>query len=169
MSFLFVCLFGVLHSNRKLFTHMETSPLPVKGFKFWQMICTHSSEGTLACHNYCDTGHPFIRVISEDSWYSHLLQSVWQWSYRYLFLRLRSVATGIRTSNLPLARRTKKGLAKNSKYTFWWIKMKKPLACIFQHNIWHDMEWILVLCWQRQYQLKRIPRIYPFLYYIIIQ
>ena len=25
-----------------------------------------SSEGSLACHTYCDTGHPFITVISED-------------------------------------------------------------------------------------------------------
>ena len=25
-----------------------------------------SSEGSLACHTNCDTGHPFIMVISED-------------------------------------------------------------------------------------------------------
>ena len=25
-----------------------------------------SSEGYLACHTYCDKGHPFIMVISED-------------------------------------------------------------------------------------------------------
>ena len=25
-----------------------------------------SSERSLACHTYCDTGHPFIMVISED-------------------------------------------------------------------------------------------------------
>ena len=25
-----------------------------------------SNEGSLVCHNYCDTGHPFIMVISED-------------------------------------------------------------------------------------------------------
>ena len=37
-------------------------------------------------------------VISEDPWHSHLLSSVWQWSCHYLFLRLRSVATGDRTS-----------------------------------------------------------------------
>ena len=27
----------------------------------WQL----SSKGSLACHTYCDTGHPFIIVISE--------------------------------------------------------------------------------------------------------
>ena len=46
-----------------------------------------SSEGSLACHIYCDKGGPFIMVISEDSWHSHLLPSVWQWSCHNLFLR----------------------------------------------------------------------------------
>ena len=32
-----------------------------------------SSEGSLACHIYCDTGHPFIMVISGDPSYSRLL------------------------------------------------------------------------------------------------
>ena len=47
-------------------THMETSPLPVNGFKIltdtrrsWPL----SSEGSLACHTYCDTGHPFIHPM----------------------------------------------------------------------------------------------------------
>ena len=58
-----------------------------------------SSEGSSACHTYCDTGHPFIMVISEDPWHSHLLLRVWLWSCHYLFLRLRSVMVGIRTPN----------------------------------------------------------------------
>ena len=41
------------------------------------------SEGSLACHTYCDTGHPFKMVISEDPWHSHLLSSVWQLSCFY--------------------------------------------------------------------------------------
>ena len=57
-----------------------------------------SSEGALTCHTYCDTGHRFKMVISEDTWQSHLLPSFWQCSCRYLFL--------IRTPNTPLARRT---------------------------------------------------------------
>ena len=65
-----------------------------------------SSEGSILCYTYCDTGHPFIMVISEDQWHSHLLPSVWQWSCHYLFLRHRSFAGGIRTPNLPLAGRT---------------------------------------------------------------
>ena len=47
-----------------------------------------------------------IMVISEDPWHSHLMPSVWQWSYHYFFLRLRSVPNGILTPNLPLAGRT---------------------------------------------------------------
>ena len=30
-----------------------------------------SSEGSLVCHTYGDTGHPFILVISENPWHSH--------------------------------------------------------------------------------------------------
>ena len=37
----FVCLFGVFHPTREFFTHMETSPLPVKGCKFWHMLGTY--------------------------------------------------------------------------------------------------------------------------------
>ena len=51
-----------------------------------------SSEGSLACHTYCDTGRLFIMVISEDPWHSNLFSSVWQRSCHYLFLRLGSVA-----------------------------------------------------------------------------
>ena len=35
-----------------------------------------SSEGSLAYHTYCDTGHPFKMVISEDPWHSNLQPSV---------------------------------------------------------------------------------------------
>ena len=30
-----------------------------------------SNESSLACHNYCDMGHPFIMVISEDPRNTH--------------------------------------------------------------------------------------------------
>ena len=62
-----------------------------------------SGEGSLA---YCNTGHPFIMVISEDPWHSHLLPTVQQWKCRYLFLQVRSVAAGIQTPNVPLAGQT---------------------------------------------------------------
>ena len=49
-----------------------------------------SSVGSLACHTYCDTGHPYKMVSSEDPWHSHLLPSFLQWSCQYLFLRHKS-------------------------------------------------------------------------------
>ena len=57
-----------------------------------------------ARHTYCDTVHPFIMVVSEDPWVSHLLPSIWQRGCHYLFLRLISVAAEIRTFNLLHAR-----------------------------------------------------------------
>ena len=62
-----------------------------------------SEEGSLACHTYCDTGEPFIMVIPESPWHLHLLPSVCQWNCLSIFLRLKSVAAGIRTPNLPHA------------------------------------------------------------------
>ena len=35
-----------------------------------------SSEGSSACHTYCNTGLLFIMIISEDPWRIHLLPSV---------------------------------------------------------------------------------------------
>ena len=65
---LFVYLYGLFRPTREFFTHKEISPLPVKGCKFWPILSTHRhwtcSEGSLACHTYCDTGHQFIMVIS---------------------------------------------------------------------------------------------------------
>ena len=62
--------------------------------------------GSLAYHTFCTRGHLFIKVIFENSWYPQLPPSVWQWSCQYLSLRYRSVAAGIRTPDLPHARRT---------------------------------------------------------------
>ena len=50
-------------------------PLPEKGY-----IRPLSSDSSLKCHTFCDTGKPFIVVISEDPWHSHLLPSIWQCS-----------------------------------------------------------------------------------------
>ena len=60
-----------------------------------------SSGGSLTCQTHCDTDLPFIMVISENPWHSHLLPSVWQWNCHYLFLRLGFVPTGDRT---PISR-----------------------------------------------------------------
>ena len=107
---LFVWLFFFLSHSRIFYSYGDLT-ITGKGLQIltnarnsWPL----SSEGSLACHTYCDTGYPCIMVISEDPWHSHihLLLSIWQWSSHYLFLQLRSVAAGIRTTNLTLVRRT---------------------------------------------------------------
>ena len=56
------CLFvRVSRPTREFLIYMETSPLSVKGSKFWPMLCTngHWAGVFVTCHTYCDTGHPF--------------------------------------------------------------------------------------------------------------
>ena len=96
-----VCLF-VLGFTSRFFTHMETSPLPVKGLKFWPILRTLplSREGSLACHTYCINR---ASIYNGHFWGSVTLTPVpvvWHWSCHFLFLRLRSVAAGIQTPNL---------------------------------------------------------------------
>ena len=63
---LFVCMFGVFVPLENFFSNMETPPLPTKGCKFYTYTRHLSSEGSLACQTYCDTGYPFIMVVSKD-------------------------------------------------------------------------------------------------------
>ena len=111
-----ICLFvffvwGFSFHSRIVHSY-EMSPWPVKGCIFFNLysalmaIQVLYSEGSLACHTYCDKGLPFIMVIVEDPWHLHLLPSIWQWNCNYLFYRFRSVAAGTRTPNLPHASRT---------------------------------------------------------------
>ena len=100
--FFLVCLFGVLRPTWEFFTHIETPPVLVKGFKFLtysQHLWPLSSDSSLTCYIYYDTGHLFIIIISEDPWHSHLLPNFWQWNCHFLFLQLRSVEAKIRTLN----------------------------------------------------------------------
>ena len=80
--FLFVCLFGVYRPTWRIAG--EGLQILTYTRHSWPL----SILGSLACHAYCDTGHPFIMVISEDPWHSHLLPSVKQWKFHYLFLGL---------------------------------------------------------------------------------
>ena len=103
---LFVCLFvGGLSSHSRIFHSYGGVTIADEGMDIltyarhsWPL----SSECSLPCHTHCDTAHPFIMVISEDPWQSHLFKSVKEWSCHHLFL-FRPVAAEIRTANLPLA------------------------------------------------------------------
>ena len=80
-------LLRYLRPTREFFTHMETSPLPVKGCKFWHMLSTHGHWAVRFLNSVPHLlWHQFRMVIFEDPWHSHLLPSVWQWSCHYLFL-----------------------------------------------------------------------------------
>ena len=106
---LLVCLFEVFRPTREFFTHMETSPLPVKGCKFWPMLGTHGhwaggffSVPHLMWHGSSVYNGHFWGLVTltpiAERLAVELLLYVWLW--------LRSVAAGIGTPNLPHARRT---------------------------------------------------------------
>ena len=83
---LFVCLGFCFGPLENFFTHMETYDMETINGEELQTLtyAWHSwplsSECSLACRNYCDTGHPSMMVFSEDPWHSHLLPSVQQWT-----------------------------------------------------------------------------------------
>ena len=101
-GFIIICCgFITLHN-------LETLPLPVKGFKFWPILGT---QGNWAVRiplraTPVTRGIRFIMVISEDPWHSHMLPSVRQCSFYYLFKRLRSVPHRGSNPDRPHARRT---------------------------------------------------------------
>ena len=107
----FVC-FEFFNSTREFFTHIETSSLPVKGFKFWPILDTRGHWAVrffLTCHTYCDTSQPFITAYNGPLRGPVTLAPVaerWKWSCHYLFLRLKSIGSGIRTLELSHARLT---------------------------------------------------------------
>ena len=94
---IFVCLFVWSLSSHSRIFH-SYGEVTIAGEVLLLTYARHSwplsSEDSLTCHTYCKSGHPCIMVISKDMWHLHMLQSVWQWSCHYLFLWLRSVATG---------------------------------------------------------------------------
>ena len=55
---------------------METSPLPMRGFK-WSILGTHGQWAV----RVLERAPPTVTVISEDPWHSHLLPSVWHGSW----------------------------------------------------------------------------------------
>ena len=61
----FVCLISAWEWRRRLYLALYYT------WHSWPL----SSEATLACHTLCDSGHPFIMVISKDPEHSHLFQS----------------------------------------------------------------------------------------------
>ena len=72
---LFVCLIlWSLSSHSRIFHSYVDITIAGEGLQiltYARLSWSLSSEGSLTCHTYCDTGLPFIMVISEDPWHSH--------------------------------------------------------------------------------------------------
>ena len=68
----------VFSPTREFFTHVDASPSPVKGCKFWRMLGTHAHWAVrfFGLSHTLLHGHPFIMVISKDPWHPHLLPGV---------------------------------------------------------------------------------------------
>ena len=101
---------------------MDTLPLPLKGCKVRPLLGPHGqcSDGSLPYDSYCDTDHPFIIIISEDPWHSHL------------FLRLRSVAAGIQTPTFRLRGELSNPL-RHRRCMFIWVNVGDYL-CVHIHG-----------------------------------
>ena len=101
----YICLFVLdFKSHSKIFHSYGDVTIAVEGLQiltYAQHSWPLSSEVSLTCYTHCDTCLPFIMVIAEESWHSHLLPSTWQWSFHFLF-----VVIGDRTPNLPHPRLT---------------------------------------------------------------
>ena len=66
MLVLYVCLFGVYRPTREFFHSYGDVTITGEGLQiltYAQHPWPLSSEGSLACHTYCDKGHPFIMVL----------------------------------------------------------------------------------------------------------
>ena len=72
----------IFHSCGDVNIADEGLQILIYAWQLWPL----SGEGSLASHTYFDTGHPFIMVISEDPWHSHLLTIVWLLSCHYVYL-----------------------------------------------------------------------------------
>ena len=100
---LFVCLELIVplenfHSNGDVTITGEWLQILTCARHSWSLSVPHLLwHGTSVYNHNGNLKHP---------WHSKLLPSVKQWSCLYLFLRLRSVAAGIRTPNLRLTGRT---------------------------------------------------------------
>ena len=107
---IYVCCFCLFVSGFTPHSKTFNSHRDVTITSEWLQILIHtrhswplSSEVSLACRDYCDTGHPFIMVISDNPWHLHLLPSVLQSScHCFFFLDLNLSRLGFEHSAFRL-------------------------------------------------------------------
>ena len=77
---LFVCLgslvFFSLDTFSLIYGDVTITGERLQFFAYTRYSWPLSSESSLECHTFCDMGNPFMMIISEDPWYSHLMPSV---------------------------------------------------------------------------------------------
>ena len=64
-STFFVCL-GFFVQLKNVYGNFTMTSQGLQMLTYARPSWPLSSEGSLMCHTYCDTGHPFVMVISED-------------------------------------------------------------------------------------------------------
>ena len=131
---------GWFSSHSRFFFHMETSPLPVKGCKVWPRLRVIEQWGFSSVPYLLWHGASVYKGHLRGPVTLNLLPSVWQWNCRYLLLRLRSVAAGIRTPNLPLVGRTLLPIASPPRHSrsfpYWRLSsFKRKIISLF-FNLW---------------------------------
>ena len=79
-------------------------------------------------------------ISSEDTWLSHLLSSVWQWSCQYLFSWRRSIVAGIQTTNIPHAMQTQVRPLPRQKFFFKFLSVfqSSPRRFIWWGKCWQQ-------------------------------
>ena len=100
-----ICLFVWCFSSHARNFH-SYGDVTIAGFDLCSALMSIEHWGFFKVPQVLWHGHPFIMGTPKDPWHSHILPSVWQRSCHYLFLRLRPVAVGVRTPNLPHMRWT---------------------------------------------------------------
>ena len=101
------CLFVLgfsLHLRINIF-HSYRDIIAGKSFKFWPVLGAHT-HWAVKVLNRASSTLTRASVYNGNFRGPYTLTPIHQWSCHYLFLRLRFVAVGIQTPNLPLARRT---------------------------------------------------------------
>ena len=83
----------IFHSYGEVTSTGERLQILTYAWYSWQL----RSEGSLDIHNFCNMEYPFIMIIHQDPWHSHLLPIVCQLSCYNFFQRLKTTPTGDRS------------------------------------------------------------------------
>ena len=114
----FFCLFWGLSSHSRIVLSYEdvtTAGKVLQILTYARHSWSLSSEGSLACHNYCDMGRHFLGPVTLTQWNGH-----------YLFLRLRSVVAGIWKPNQQSLRVQRSNPLRHRRVTIFIILSVNP-------------------------------------------